>query len=212
MLSAQGGGVAPPRLAPCSNAIHCVGRDDSARRFTGFRPGGISPPRRRVSFPTMGKKPKDRWGTAQNERAALIFAFPPSPPVTGVLSSGECRPPGAENLSGRCNSSRATGPWPGGKFRPSGFRECAWFVVANGGRGYSRRGGACPSRWRLKRRRGGTPGPPAYSAASPCKARPVAAPGRSGKSRRRRQNSEIPHIKLFDKKRKPNDPIRRGTI
>ena len=34
---------------------------------------------RRVTFPAMGKSPKDRRGTAQDERSALIFAFPPVP-------------------------------------------------------------------------------------------------------------------------------------
>ena len=55
-----------------------------------------------------------------------------------------------------CNSFRATGPWPGEKFRPSGFRKCAWPFRSNGDGGV---------------RRGGTPGPPA----SPYKAVSTAA-------------------------------------
>ena len=48
------------------------------RRHFPFR-RGISPLRRRVSFPAMGKKPKDRWGTAQDGHFVSIFAFPPDP-------------------------------------------------------------------------------------------------------------------------------------
>ena len=82
---------------------------------------------RRVSFPAMGKKPKDRRGTAQDERSALIFALPiPSGLRPSPLDKGS-RPPvpryggrsseslyiisGAQNLSGCLNSRRATGPW-----------------------------------------------------------------------------------------------------
>ena len=38
---------------------------------------------RRVSFPTMGKKPKDRRGTAQDGHCVSIFAFPPDPRYGG---------------------------------------------------------------------------------------------------------------------------------
>ena len=38
---------------------------------------------RRVTFPAMGKSPKDRRGTAQDERSALIFALPPVPHYGG---------------------------------------------------------------------------------------------------------------------------------
>ena len=41
---------------------------------------------RRVTFPAMGKSPKDRRGTAQNERFALIFALPPDPLFTGAAN------------------------------------------------------------------------------------------------------------------------------
>ena len=45
--------------------------------------GDFAACRRRVSFPAMGKKPKDRRGTAQDERFALIFALPPVPHLQG---------------------------------------------------------------------------------------------------------------------------------
>src|SRR5699024_9694727 len=66
---------------------------------------------RRVSFPAMGKKPKDRRGTAQNERFALIFALPPVPHYEGRMTDRLCVISGAQNLSDTLNSSRATGPW-----------------------------------------------------------------------------------------------------
>ena len=54
-----------------------VGRDDSARRRGGFRPVG------RVSFPAMGKKPKDRRGRLTSPSGTgplrLQFVLPPSP-------------------------------------------------------------------------------------------------------------------------------------
>ena len=40
---------------------------------------------RQVTFPAPGKSPKDRRGMAQDERSALIFAFPPVPLYGGVL-------------------------------------------------------------------------------------------------------------------------------
>ena len=54
---------------------------------------------RRVTFPAMGKSPKDRRGTAQDEHFALIFAFPPVPLFTGVTPWGGQKPSGAQNLS-----------------------------------------------------------------------------------------------------------------
>ena len=48
-----------PMWPPARETSSSVGRDDSARRLTGFRPAG------RVSFPAMGKKPKDRRGRLQ---------------------------------------------------------------------------------------------------------------------------------------------------
>ena len=59
-----------------------------------FLQGGFAACGRRVTFPAMGKSPKDRRGTAQNERFALIFAHPtPSGPsghlpLTGGVGPG----------------------------------------------------------------------------------------------------------------------------
>ena len=55
---------------------------------------------RRVTFPAMGKSPKDRRGTAQDERSALIFALPPVPHYGGRVPEGLCVISGAQNLSG----------------------------------------------------------------------------------------------------------------
>ena len=82
---------------------------------------------RRVSFPAMGKKPKDCRGTAQDGHSVSIFAFPipsglrPSPldkgsrplvPRYGRRSSESLYiVSGAQNLSDTLNSCRATGPW-----------------------------------------------------------------------------------------------------
>ena len=41
-----------------------------------FSQGGFAACGRRVTFPAMGKSPKDRRGTAQDEHFVLIFAFP----------------------------------------------------------------------------------------------------------------------------------------
>ena len=62
----------------------------------------------RGTFPAMGKYPKDRRGTAQGERFALIFALPPAPHNGGRVPAGFCRITGAQNLSDALNPSRAT--------------------------------------------------------------------------------------------------------
>ena len=61
-----------------SSLFPSVERDGLAHRFAGFRPAG------RVPFP-RGKGTKRRWGTAQDERSALIFALPPDPHYGGYL-------------------------------------------------------------------------------------------------------------------------------
>ena len=66
---------------------------------------------RRVTFPAMGKSPKDRRGTAQDERFALIFALPPVPHYEGRKLESVSGISGAQNLSDTLNSRRATGPW-----------------------------------------------------------------------------------------------------
>ena len=45
----------------------------------------------------MGKKPKDRRGTAQDEHFVLIFAFPPVPRYGGSVPVGFCKIIGAQN-------------------------------------------------------------------------------------------------------------------
>ena len=66
---------------------------------------------RRVTFPAMGKSPKDRRGTAQDERFALIFALPPVPHYEGRKLESVSGISGAQNLNDTLNSRRATGPW-----------------------------------------------------------------------------------------------------
>ena len=96
-----------------------VGRDDLGAPL-GCCP--ISPPKigffsngpgpgRRVTLPAAAKSPKRRRRTAQNERSALIFAFPPVPHYGGRSPGRLCIISGAQNLSNILNSCRATGPW-----------------------------------------------------------------------------------------------------
>ena len=59
----------------------------------------------------MGKSPKDRRGTAQDERFALIFALPPVPHYEGRKLESVSGISGAQNLSDDLNPRRATGPW-----------------------------------------------------------------------------------------------------
>ena len=94
---------------------------------------------RRVSFPAMGKKPKDRRGTAQDGHCVSIFAFSPDPryggyPLkwaehfrrakSGVLGCGSVRPhwgPEREGNWSCCGSASAPGfaePTPPGRFPP----------------------------------------------------------------------------------------------
>ena len=48
-----------------------------------FLQGDFAACGRRVSFPAMGKKPKDRRGTAQDGHFVSIFALPPDPYYEG---------------------------------------------------------------------------------------------------------------------------------
>ena len=93
--------------------------------------GEISPPRRRGTFPSMGKYPKDRRGTAPDEHFVLIVAFPPDPHYGGRVPAGFCSTPGAQNLSGWCLS--LPGHWALGlhKFPLVRFHNCAWIYRAN---------------------------------------------------------------------------------
>ena len=113
---------------------------------------------RRVSFPAMGKKPKDRRGTAQDGHCVSIFAYPtpsvasrhlpltggvgPRTPVTGLpLEVGRTFPARKTGVLG-CGFVRATGPWAGGKLGLMRFRFCAWVCRTNAPRPLSAVGAA----------------------------------------------------------------------
>ena len=102
---------------------------------------------RRVTFPAMGKSPKDRRGTAQDERFALIFALPPVPHYEGRKLESVSGISGAQNLNDTLNSRRATGPWVCKNCRRCGSTPAPGFSE--------------PTALELNRRRGGTPGRPA---------------------------------------------------
>ena len=78
----------------------------------------------------MGKKPKDRRGTAQDERSALIFALPPVPHYGGY-------PLGWANNFRRAKSEWVSkfppGHWALGlqKLPLVRFHDCAWVCRAN---------------------------------------------------------------------------------
>ena len=97
-----------------------VGR--AAGNFTGFHPAG------RGTFPAMGKYPKDRRGTAQDERFALIFALPPVPHYEGRKLESVSGISGAQNLSDTQNFRRATGPWVCKNCRWCGFTSAPGFA------------------------------------------------------------------------------------
>ena len=63
-------------------------------------------------------------GTAQDEHFVLIFAFPRTP-FTGVTPWAGQKTSGAQNLSGLCDSFRATGPWLYGKLELVRFHSRA---------------------------------------------------------------------------------------
>ena len=114
---------------------------DSARRFAGVRPAG------RVTFSAMRKSPKNRRGTAQDERFALIFAHPtPSGPSGHLPLTGGVGPGphygGTPSWEVVYHFRRANSEWPS-KFPPGHwalglqklglvqFRSCAWRCPAN---------------------------------------------------------------------------------
>ena len=70
-------------------------------------------------------------GTAQDEHFVLIFAFPRTP-FTGVTPWAGQKTSGAQNLSGLCDSFRATGPWLCEKLGPVRFHRCAWLCRSGG--------------------------------------------------------------------------------
>ena len=104
----------------------------------GFRPAG------RVSFPAMGKKPKDRRGrlTSPSETSSLRFQFVlPQSPVYGRYPYTFPQNFRRAKYGSGYDSSRATGPWCGAKFRPVPFYRRASFrpAVAEGARSGVRR-------------------------------------------------------------------------
>ena len=86
---------------------------------------------RRVSFPAMGKKPKDRRGTAQDERSALIFALPPVPHYGGRVPARLCKISGAQNLSGDLRFLPGHWALASPKFQSVRFLFRAWLYRAN---------------------------------------------------------------------------------
>ena len=70
-------------------------------------------------------------GTAQDEHFVLIFAFPRTS-FTGVTPWAGRKTSGAQNLSGLCDSFRATGPWLYGKLELVRFHSRAWLCRTNG--------------------------------------------------------------------------------
>ena len=137
-------GISPP--SPFSQGEFRRHLRAKSRRYAAVAlrtpPGGLllvlqtnSPCRacgRRVSFPAIGKKPKDRRGTAQDERSALIFALPPVPLYGGRPPGSRCVISGAQNLSGW--SEFPPGHWALG-LKNLGlvrFHSRAWLYRANG--------------------------------------------------------------------------------
>ena len=111
-----------------------VGRDDSARRLTGFRPLG------EFLFLRRKKEPKRRRGWAPMGVPAHSRATP-GPPFAGDTPTPLCKISGAQNTAPGFDSFRATGPWFCAKFRFMPFHSRAWFrpAVAEGA-------GSCPRR------------------------------------------------------------------
>ena len=106
----------------------------SERNFAtspGLIARGISPPRRRGTFPAMGKYPKDRRGTAQNGHFVSIFALPPDPHYGGRVLVRFCKISGAQNLSGW--SKFPPGHWAlaSPKLQAVRFQFRAWLYRAN---------------------------------------------------------------------------------
>ena len=85
---------------------------------------------RRVSFPAMGKKPKDRRGTAQDGHFVSIFALPPVPHYGGYpLEQAES----FRRAKSEWVSEFPPGHWALGlqKLPLLRFHSCAWVVQTN---------------------------------------------------------------------------------
>ena len=80
---------------------------------------------RRVTFPAMGKSPKDRRGTPQRRTSFANDGFPPVPHYGGhPLGWAEHFRRAKSGVLG-CGSFRATGPWVCGKLERVRLRFCA---------------------------------------------------------------------------------------
>ena len=104
----------------------------------GFRPVG------RVSFPAMGKKPKDRQGrlTSPSGTGSLRLQFVlPRTPIYGGYPYPFPQDFRRAKYGSGYDPSRAAGPWCGAKFWPVPFYRRAWFrpAVAEGARSGVRR-------------------------------------------------------------------------
>ncbi len=93
-------------------------------RAVPFLAGGFRRPRAATYFAHGGKVGKTPPGTAPDEHFVLIFAFPRTP-FTGVTPLVRQKSSGAQNLSGLCESFRATGPWLYGKLELVRFHSRA---------------------------------------------------------------------------------------
>ena len=93
-------------------------------RAVPFLAGGFRRLRAATYFAHGGKVGKTPPGTAPDEHFVLIFAFPRTP-FTGVTPWAGRKTSGAQNLSGLCDSFRATGPWLYGKLELVRFHSRA---------------------------------------------------------------------------------------
>ena len=115
-----------------------VGRDDSARRLTGFRPlGEFLFPRRKRNQNAAGGVPRSPHGSS---------GATPEPPFTGDTPTPLCKISGAQNTAPGFDSFRATGPWFCAKFRfvPFHSRACFRPAVAGGAGSGPRRSAPFP--------------------------------------------------------------------
>ncbi len=91
----------------------------------------------RVSFPAIGKKPKDRRGRLTSPSGTSSFRLQfvlPRTPVYGGYPYTLMQDFRRAKYGSGYDSFRATGPWCGAKFRPVPFYRRAWFrpAVAEG--------------------------------------------------------------------------------
>lgn len=87
-----------------------AGRDDAARRLGSFRRWAAACGRQ-VIFPAPGKSPKDRRGTAQDDRFTLISVLPRVLHYGDTLLFGHTSFPARKIWVAGLNFHRATGPW-----------------------------------------------------------------------------------------------------